>query len=80
MSDAVLIVGSGPAGLSAALYLSENGMDVTVIDRLSDKGYPIYHSVCGAGISESAFGELEYIGPEHVRNRIRRTNWSSRAV
>lgn len=73
MSDGVLIVGSGPAGLSAALYLSENGMDVTVIDRLSDKGYPIYHSVCGAGISESAFGELEYIGPEHVRNRIRRT-------
>ena len=73
MEEGAVIVGSGPAGLSAALYLLENGVPVTVIDRLSDSGYPRYHSVCGAGISETAFRELEYIEPTDVRNRIRTT-------
>ena len=29
----VIIVGDGPAGLSAALFLSKKGMDVTVIGK-----------------------------------------------
>ena len=72
MSDAV-IVGSGPAGLSAALYLSSNGIGVTVIERLSDSRYPVYHSVCGMGISDRAFGKLDLIDPTDVRNKIVRT-------
>ncbi len=73
MEERAVVVGSGPAGLSAALYLSEHGMPVTVIDRLSDSGFPIYHSVCGAGISEAAFRDLELIEPTDVRNRIAST-------
>ena len=72
MDAKVIIVGSGPSGLSAALYLSENGIDTIVVERLS-ASYPKYHSVCGAGISEAAFRELEYIVPDHVRNTIDRT-------
>ena len=74
MSDAV-IVGSGPAGLSAALYLSSHGMEVTVIERLSDSRYPVYHSICGMGISDKAFGMLELIEPTDVRNRIGHTTF-----
>lgn len=73
MVGSVIVAGSGPAGLSAALYLSEKGADVTVIDRFSDAGYSRYHAVCGAGISAGAFRELEYIEPSEVRNDIRST-------
>ena len=66
----VTIVGAGPTGLSAALYLSSEGIDVTVIDRMSERAYDRYHEICGAGISEKAFRKLKYIEPEHVRNPI----------
>lgn len=71
--DGCVVVGSGPAGLSAALYLIINGIPVTVIERLSDSGFGRYHSVCGAGISDAAFRELELIDPTDIRNRIDRT-------
>lgn len=70
MNENVVTVGSGPAGLSAALHLLSNGFDVTVVDRFSDRGYSRYHSVCGAGISARAFRELEFIDPSDIRNRI----------
>ncbi len=73
MEEGALIVGSGPAGLSAALYLSAHGMRVTVVERLSDSGYPVYHSVCGAGISDAAFRDLEMISPSDICNRITST-------
>ena len=52
MEGCAVVVGSGPAGLSAALYLSANGMHVMVIDRLSDSGFKRYHSVCGDSLCE----------------------------
>lgn len=41
MSDAggrLIVVGAGPAGLSAALAGAEGGLDVTVIDELARPG------------------------------------------
>lgn len=50
----ILIVGCGPAGISAAYFLSDKGFDVTVIERLTDN-FQRYHNVCGGGVSRSAF-------------------------
>ena len=72
MHGHVIVVGAGPTGLSAALYLARNGVDVTVIDRMSETAYDRYHEICGAGISRKAFRKLRYIEPWHVRNRIDR--------
>ena len=70
MEGHTVIVGAGPTGLSAALYLSSEGMRVTVIDRMSDVAYDRYHEICGAGISKKAFRRLKYIEPTDVRNVI----------
>ena len=47
----VVIVGAGPAGSSAAWFLSGSGLRVAVIERLSDEKFPEYHRICGGGIS-----------------------------
>lgn len=67
----VVVVGAGPTGLSAALYLSKEGVPVTVIERMSPATYDRYHEICGAGISARAFKRLKHIEPWHIRNRIR---------
>ena len=41
----VAIVGSGPAGLTAAYYLRSSGHSVTVFDRLSEAGGMLQHSI-----------------------------------
>jgi hypothetical protein len=70
MEGHAVIIGAGPTGLSAALYLSYGGMRVTVVDRLSDSAYNRYHEICGAGISRKAFRKLSFIEPTDVRNLI----------
>lgn len=70
MDGHTVIVGSGPTGLSAALYLSSEGMRVTVIDRMSELVYDRYHEICGAGISAKTFRKLKYIEPTDIRNTI----------
>ncbi len=52
METDVLIVGSGPAGASAALALRGSGLDAILLERLSDGAMPRYHSVCGEAVSE----------------------------
>ncbi len=52
----VLIVGSGPAGMSAAYHLSKAGVGgVIVLERLSDAPYRRYHEICGEAVSERMF-------------------------
>ena len=64
----VLVVGAGPAGMSAAYFLSlHEGYDITVAERL-DTSYSRYHSVCGGGISKAAFRKLSPMRPEGVLN------------
>ncbi len=46
----VLVVGSGPAGVSAARALK--GMDVVVLERLSEGPFARYHSICGEAVSD----------------------------
>lgn len=37
----VLIIGAGPAGASAALFLSEKGIDVVLIDKKTEIDQPL---------------------------------------
>ena len=69
----VIIVGSGPAGMSAAFFLSLNDHDITVIERLGDSQYNRYHEICGGGISKKAFKELRPMEPSGIVNEISKT-------
>ncbi|MCI5826029.1 MAG: geranylgeranyl reductase family protein [Arcanobacterium sp.] len=51
---AVLVVGGGPAGASAAHYLAQQGIDVLVLER---SRYP-RDKVCGDGLTPRAVSEL----------------------
>ena len=53
-----LIVGGGPAGLTAALALRQCGMDVTVADAL----HPPIDKACGEGLMPDALAELRRLG------------------
>ncbi|MDO5861216.1 MAG: NAD(P)/FAD-dependent oxidoreductase [Thermoplasmata archaeon] len=48
----VAIVGSGPAGMSAAMGLAGSGLSTIVIERLSDSAHTRYHSICGEAVSD----------------------------
>ncbi|MBQ6548198.1 MAG: NAD(P)/FAD-dependent oxidoreductase, partial [Candidatus Methanomethylophilaceae archaeon] len=69
----VIIVGSGPAGMSAAFFLSLYDYDITVFERLGESQYQRYHEICGGGISRKAFRELSPMGPSGILNNISRT-------
>ena len=69
----VIIVGSGPAGMSAAFFLSGHGIDVKVIERLGESQYERYHQICGGGISKKTFRKLGPMKPSGVLNEISST-------
>lgn len=69
----VLIVGSGPAGMSAAFFLSMNSIDVTVSERLGYKQYARYHNICGGGISTRTFRKMKPMVPSGILNEVERT-------
>lgn len=57
-SKEVVIIGGGLAGLTAAIHLSQSGIDVTVIEKNS---YP-RHKVCGEYISNEVVPYFDYLG------------------
>lgn len=69
----VLIVGAGPAGLSAAFFLSQYDFDVTVYERLGSQQYARYHEICGGGISRSTFNDLKPMRPSGILNKVEHT-------
>ncbi|HVJ09134.1 MAG TPA: NAD(P)/FAD-dependent oxidoreductase [Acidisarcina sp.] len=54
----VLVVGGGPAGLSAAIALRQRGVDVVVVDALR----PPIDKACGEGLMPDSRGELASLG------------------
>ena len=56
----LLVVGGGPAGLSAAYAAAKKGVDVIVIERSNEIGYPI-HTSGGSWIAD-----LEPFGIDHT--------------
>lgn len=67
----VLVVGAGLSGSMFARELSglDDGLDIVMIDRLTDERYDRYHRICGEAISAQGFKELS-MRPRHVRNHI----------
>ena len=55
----VVVVGAGPAGAAAALFLVEHGLDVVVLDRT---GLPRERVVCGEYLSPEAARLLDRLG------------------
>ncbi len=73
MQQKVLIVGSGPAGLSTAFFLSGHGFDITVAERLGTDQYDRYHRICGGGVSRSTFRKLSPLVPKGILNEFEHT-------
>ena len=55
MDTDVLIIGSGPAGVSAAYHLRGFPGRVVILERLSMGMFRRYHSVCGEAVSDRMF-------------------------
>ncbi len=65
----ILIVGAGPAGVSAAYHLSKSEKDILILDRLSESQHCRYHSACGEAVSRRMLS-LAGIQTEHAVCRV----------
>ncbi|MCM0615480.1 geranylgeranyl reductase family protein [Paenarthrobacter sp. MSM-2-10-13] len=72
----VLIVGAGPAGSTAAYYLAQQGIDVTVLEKTS---FP-REKVCGDGLTPRAVREIQKLGLPHAVSEGWRRNKGLRLI
>lgn len=72
----VLIVGAGPAGSTAAYYLAQSGIDVTVLEKTS---FP-REKVCGDGLTPRAVREIQKLGLPHAEAEGWRRNKGLRLI
>ena len=77
----IIVVGGGPAGMTAALYARRNGKTVLVIERNGFGGqithsprvenYPGFESVSGNELAERLLDQILAQGAESGENRNR---------
>lgn len=63
----VIIVGGGPAGTMTALYAASKGVNVLLIDKKRDIGYPVR---CAEGVGEAGLKEFFNPDPRWVLSEI----------
>ena len=61
----IVVIGGGPAGLSAALVCARRGLDITVIER----SFPVIKA-CGEGLMPGGVGSLKRLVPKELINKI----------
>lgn len=76
----VLIIGAGPAGLTAAIYLARNNVNVALIEAKTPGGkiseqskienYPGFNSVSGAELSISMFSQARENGAKFIVGKV----------
>lgn len=62
----VVIVGAGPVGSTIAYYLSNNGLDVALVDKKKKIGYPLQ---CAGILSKHIF-DVNLLPEEVIKNRV----------
>lgn len=76
----VLIIGAGPAGLTAAIYLARNNVNVALIEAKTPGGkiseqskienYPGFNSISGAELSISMFSQARENGAKFIIGKV----------
>lgn len=76
----VLIIGAGPSGLTAAIYLARNNVNVALIEAKTPGGkiseqskienYPGFNSVSGAELSISMFSQARENGAKFIIGKV----------
>ncbi|RKV65942.1 MAG: NAD(P)/FAD-dependent oxidoreductase, partial [Streptococcus sp.] len=71
-----IIIGAGPAGMTAALYAARSNLKVALLERGIPGGqmnntadienYPGYANISGPELAEKMFEPLENLGVEHL--------------
>ncbi len=79
MAD-IIIIGGGPAGLTAAVYASRSGKSVLLFEKLSYGGqiaksanvenYPAIMSIAGAEFSMNLYNQAKAFGCEFINERV----------
>ncbi|BBD22071.1 thioredoxin-disulfide reductase [Streptococcus constellatus] len=77
-----IIIGSGPAGMTAALYAARSNLKVALLERgipggqmnnTSDiENYPGYANISGPKLAEKMFEPLEKLGVEHLFGYVKK--------
>lgn len=77
-----IIIGCGPAGMTAALYLLRNGKRVLILEKESIGGaiastplienYPGVKSISGAGLTEIMFNQIDELGVEFELEEVKK--------
>ena len=77
-----IIIGSGPAGMTAALYAARSNLKVALLERgipggqmnnTSDiENYPGYANISGPQLAEKMFEPLEKLGVEHLFGYVKK--------
>ena len=75
-----MIIGAGPAGMTAALYAARSNLKVALLERgiyggqmnntAEIENYPGYARISGPGLAEKMFEPLENLGVEHLFGQV----------
>lgn len=77
-----MIIGAGPAGMTAALYAARSNLKVALLERgiyggqmnntAEIENYPGYARISGPGLAEKMFEPLENLGVEHLFGQVKK--------